>query len=92
MLQEFRKLEKDVYEQNIRENDLGLACNTGGQCSEGPAAKMTLVQPSPADLELRRKALLEHVLPRWASRCGSECVKDWNQSVGKVVKLEAKAN
>lgn len=92
VLQEFRKLEKDVYEQNIRENDMGLACNTGGQCPEGPAAKMTLVQPSPADLELRRKALLEHVLPRWASRCGSECVKDWNQSVGKVVKLEAKAN
>lgn len=89
VLQEYRKLEKAVYDQNIRENDMGLACNTGGQCPEGPPAKMTLVQPTPADLELRRKALLEHVLPRWAARCGAECVKDWNQSVGKVVNLVA---
>ena len=40
----------------------------------------------------RRKALLEQVLPRWATRCGAECVKNWNDSVGKVVNLTAKAN
>lgn len=92
VLQEFRKLEKAVFDQNVRENDMGLACNTGGQCPEGTPAKMTLVQPSAADLELRRKALLETVLPRWAARCGTQCVKDWNDSVGKVVSLTAKAN
>lgn len=92
VLQEFGRLEKAVYEQNVRENDMGLACNTGGQCPEGPAAKMILVEPSAADLELRRKALLEHVLPRWAARCGAQCVKDWNASVGKAVNLTAKVN
>lgn len=86
---EYATLEKAIYEQNVRENDLGLACNTGGQCSEGPAARMTLVQPTAADLELRKKALSEQVLPRWAARCGAACVKNWNDSVGKVVGLTA---
>ena len=89
---EYAKLEKAVFDQNVRENDIGLACNTGGQCPEGPAARMTLVQPAAGDVELRRKALLEQVLPRWAARCGAECVKNWNDSVGKVVNLTAKAN
>lgn len=88
---EFAKQEKAVYDQNVRENDLGISCNTGGQCSEGPAANMILVKPTDADRELRRKALLEQVLPRWAARCGAACVKSWNDSVGKVVGLTAAA-
>jgi hypothetical protein len=32
------------------------------------------------------------VLPRWAARCGAECVRNWNDTVGKVVGLTAKAN
>lgn len=88
---EFAKQEKAVYDQNVRENDLGISCNTGGACSEGPAANMVLVKPSDADRELRRKALLEQVLPRWAARCGAACVKSWNDSVGKAVGLTAVA-
>jgi TRAP-type C4-dicarboxylate transport system substrate-binding protein len=91
ILAEFAKEEKAVYDQNVRENDLGIACNTGGKCTEGPAANMVLVKPSAADLDLRKKALLEQVLPRWAARCGAECVKEWNATAGKVVGLTAKA-
>jgi hypothetical protein len=54
---EFSKLERAIFEQNIRENDIGIACNTGGTCPEGPAGKMTLVPVSPGDVELRRQAL-----------------------------------
>lgn len=86
------KLEQAVFEQNVRENDMGLACNTGGTCPEGTPAKMVLVQPPAGDLELRRKALLEQVLPRWAARCGAACVTAWNETVGKTVNLTAKAN
>ncbi len=92
LMAEYSRLEKAVFVQNVRENDMGIACNTGGVCPEGPPAKMTLVTPSAADIELRRKALLEQVLPRWAARCGAECVKSWNGTVGKVVNLTAKAN
>lgn len=91
LVAEFAKQEQAVFEQNVRENELGIACNTGGQCSEGPAANMILVRPSAADLDLRKKALLEQVLPRWAGRCGAACVTNWNDTVGKVVGLTAAA-
>jgi hypothetical protein len=50
---------------------------------------MTLVKIAAEDERLRREALLQTVLPRWAKRCGTECVKDWNASVGKLVGLQA---
>jgi hypothetical protein len=53
---------------------------------------MTLAKAAPEDVELRRQALLNQVLPRWAARCGAECVRNWNDTVGKVVGLTAKAN
>jgi hypothetical protein len=92
MLTEFARLEKAVFDQNVRENDIGIACNTGkGNCPEGAPANMVLVKPSPADVDLRRKALQMQVLPRWAARCGKECVKTWNETAGKVVNLVAQA-
>lgn len=90
---EYARLERAVFEQNVRENDIGIACNTGtAPCPAGPAANMVLVKAAPADVELRRQALLTQVLPRWAARCGAECVRSWNDTVGKVVNLTAKAN
>ncbi len=89
LMQEVRKFEKAIDEQNVREDKLGIQCNTGGPCSEGPAAKMTLVPMSPQDVELKREVLLKVVLPKWAQRCGNACVKSWNESVGKVLNLQA---
>lgn len=89
LVTEIRKLEQAIFDQNVRENDLGIRCNTGGACSEGPAAKMILVPVTEKDLELRREVLLKAVLPRWAHRCGAACVKSWNETVGKVVHLTA---
>lgn len=87
------KLEDQIYEQNRRENDIGIACNTGsGPCPDGTPAKMVLVPVSKEDLELRRKALEDAVLPRWGKRCGAPCVKEWNDSIGKVVDLTIKTN
>ena len=90
LLTEYARLEKAIYDQNRREHEIGLACNAGGPCPEGPPGKMTLQPISAADSELRKEALLKQVLPRWAARCGAECVKTWNDTVGKVVNLTAK--
>lgn len=88
----YAQLEKDIYEQNVRESELGIACNTGNApCSEGEPANMVLVPIQDADLELRRQALTERVLPRWAARCSADCVETWNQTVGKVAGLTAVA-
>ena len=89
LVQEVRKFERAIDEQNVREDLLGIQCNTGGPCSEGPPAKMTLVPMSKEDLMLKREVLLKVVLPKWAQRCGNACANSWNETVGKVLNLQA---
>lgn len=87
---EVDKLAESIWEQNQRENEYGIACNTGGECPVGTSASMTLVEATERELELRREALEQTVLPRWAARCGDECVTEWNDSVGSVLDMTAK--
>lgn len=89
LMQQVRKLEEAIDAQNVREDALGIQCNTGGPCSEGPAANMTLVPMSEEDAKLKREVLLKVVLPKWAQRCGNDCVQSWNDTVGKVLNLKA---
>jgi TRAP-type C4-dicarboxylate transport system substrate-binding protein len=84
---ELRKLEADVFAQARDEAAVGIACNTGGACSEGAPAAMKLVAVTPADEKLRREALEKAVLPAFAKRCGAECVKLWNETVGKALSI-----
>ena len=87
---ELAKIEARMWTLNEQEDSIGIACNTTGPCPLGAAGGMTRVDPSPADSEARRQAMLERVLPNWARRCGAECVAEWNRTVGKVVNLEAR--
>ncbi|MFA5663783.1 TRAP transporter substrate-binding protein [Castellaniella sp.] len=91
LMQQVRKLEEAIDEQNVREDELGIQCNTGGPCSEGPASDMKLIPVSDEDVELKREVLLNVVLPKWAQRCGDACADSWNQTVGKILDLQAKA-
>ena len=84
---ELADVEAAMWALNREENDIGIACNTGGPCPLGEPAGMTRVDPSPEDLELRRQAMLEAVLPGWADRCGADCVDAFNETVGPVVGL-----
>ncbi len=79
----------------VKENDeQGFICNTGkgGKCRFGEPGKMTLVEPSAADKKKIKEIAENYVLASWAKRCGEPCVKEWNDTVGKVVDLKAKAN
>ncbi len=62
-----------MWALNAEENAIGIACNTTGPCPLGEPGGMTLVTPSEADLDLRREALVQSVLPGWISRCGDVC-------------------
>jgi TRAP-type C4-dicarboxylate transport system substrate-binding protein len=84
---QLRKLEADVMEQARSEAAVGIACNTGGTCTEGTPASMKLVAVTPADDKLRREALEKAVLPAFAKRCGADCVKLWNDTVGKALNI-----
>lgn len=65
-------------------------CNTNQQpCKLGKLANTKLVQVSGADAEAHKKLVEGAVLAGWAKRCGAECAKEWNATVGKLLGLTA---
>ncbi len=69
-------------------NDIN--CLTGsGECTSGEPAKMTLVPATDADTQTARDALINTVLPDWASRTDAAYVDTWNNAVGKIVDVKA---
>ncbi|MFV0297983.1 MAG: TRAP transporter substrate-binding protein [Hyphomicrobiaceae bacterium] len=97
--QEFLKKEFAEFERKawigVKENDeQGLICNTGqgGKCRFGEPGHIKLVTPTPEDRKALNAVVEKDVLSAWAKRCGDECVKKWNETVGKVVGLTAKAH
>ncbi len=88
---QFKDLENRSWERISAESDEGIACNTGGTCSAGEAAKVKLVMPSDEDLKKREEALNDVVLANWAKRCTPECVGRWNELVGSKYGLKAEA-
>lgn len=84
---ELPKLEAAVFKQARDEADIGIACNTGQACPEGAPAAMKLVPVTAADERLRKEALEKAVLPSFAKRCGADCVKLWNETIGKTLSV-----
>lgn len=78
-----------MWALNREEGEIGISCNTGGNCPLGPAGKMTRVDASARDAALLAEALPKAVLPNWAKRCGDDCVAAFNETVGKVTGLTA---
>ena len=50
---------------------------------------MTLVEISDDDRALTKDIIRDHVLKSWAERCGADCVTGWNDTVGKVLDIQA---
>src|SRR5690606_20520864 len=90
LLKESDEFEDRAWKVIAAEDQEGIACGTGtGECGQGKPGAMTLVKPTDADFKARDKALTEGVLKKWAGRCGAECTKRWNETVGKLVDLTA---
>src|SRR5690606_24644785 len=90
LLREMQEFEDRAWQVISAEDAEGIACSTGtGECTVGSPSNMTLVKPTEADFAARDKALTEGVLRKWAGRCGAECAKRWNETVGKIVGLTA---
>jgi TRAP-type C4-dicarboxylate transport system substrate-binding protein len=88
---QLRELEAGIFEQARTETATGIACNTGtAPCPEGAPASMRLVPLSEADEALRKRAFAEAILPAFAQRCGAECVRVWNDTIGKLVGATAR--
>lgn len=87
---EFAAFEDRAWDETIKEDEMGIICNTNtGDCTEGDPGAMKKVVPTESDLKVRETILHDFVLKRWAERCGADCVKEWNATVGMVVGIEA---
>lgn len=91
MTTEIAALNERMWAETATEDEVAIACITGGECAIGEKGSMKLVTPTDADLAARDKIATDVVLARWAERCGEECAANWNATVGKIIGLEAKA-
>ena len=65
-------------------------CNTNKQpCTMGKLANSIIVPVKAAEAETHKKLVEGAVLAGWAKRCGAECAKEWNETVGKSLGLKA---
>lgn len=86
LLAELPRLETAVWSEAERETLGGVACNTGkGECVHGTPGRMTWVRASAADQRLLRELFRTRVLPRWVERCGDDCARLWEQTIGAAL-------
>lgn len=83
------KLEDPAWDVTKRETQEGLECLSGGPCPHGSPAKLELVPITEGDRQLAKKLLVEAVLPAWAKKVQPSVVKQWNETIGKVVGFAA---
>ena len=87
---ELAKLNEALWADNASQDVTAVACLTSTNCETEPGG-MKLVEPSAEDIATRDRLATEVVLARWAKRCGADCAANWNNTVGKVLNLTAKA-
>lgn len=89
-VQEFLTHQFDWFNDRLwsviaEEEQDGINCSIGKDpCKFGYKGSMTLVAPSAADLALSKKILSTTIMPDWARRCGADCVREWNRSIGPI--------
>ncbi|MFV0296659.1 MAG: TRAP transporter substrate-binding protein [Hyphomicrobiaceae bacterium] len=93
LTQQFTKYESESLDATKENDEQGFICNTGkgGKCRFGEPGHMTLVVPSAEDKAKMKKVVEDYVLSSWAKRCGAECTREWNETIGKVNGITAKA-
>lgn len=85
------KMIDSIWDDAARQTQEGYDCNSGAEaCPAKVKGKMKLVVPTEADNALLKKLATDSVVPKWAQRCSAECVKDFNDTIGKKLDIVAK--
>lgn len=87
----FTAQEEHIYEIVKAETEDAYRCLTGDKSCKDPGTMknpLTVATLSDADKKKIRELVKSAVLPSWAKRCGSECVAQWNETVGKKIDIE----
>ena len=87
---EVKGLEKSIWDAAAYHTEQGYVCNSGGDaCKLGTKGKMKLVTPTDADRALLKKIVTDTMVPTWAGRCSADCVASFNDTIGRVVGVNA---
>ncbi|MBK5204754.1 MAG: TRAP transporter substrate-binding protein [Polaromonas sp.] len=88
LVKEFATYEDKMWGTLHKGKDQAALCNSGKDgCTLGKPVHMIVNEPTDEDLHLAREIVANHVLPGWAKRCGAQCVRKWNDTMGKVIDL-----
>ena len=86
----FDKFEEMAWANAQQATDEGMNCNTSKDpCTIGIKSNMKVVPIGAADMAMHKEIMTNYVVPRWAERCGAECAKEWNGTMGKAVGYQA---
>lgn len=79
-----------AWKKTDYETSEGEKCLTGQDCSYGKANNMVLHTVKTEDTLMAKNILVNNVIPKWVKKVSPEVVKQWNESIGKIVSIEAK--
>ena len=83
------KMEDEMWVATKANDQRGMDCNASGPCADGKPGGMIPIEPSTADKQMLEQILNDFVLKRWSERCGKACTDEWNNTIGKMLKLNA---
>lgn len=84
------KLEAPGWEVTAKETKEGVDCLTGKECPHGPALNLTEVPVTDEAKMQVQKVLVDSVLPALAEKVKPETIATWNDTIGKVIGVQAK--
>lgn len=79
-----------AWKKTDYETSEGEKCLTGQDCSYGKANNMVLHKVKTEDTVMAKNILVNNVIPKWVKKVSPKVVKQWNESIGKIVSIEAK--
>lgn len=91
--EQFKAYEDKMWGTVVAATNESENCNTGVEpCKLGKLAGIKVVSVSEEDAAAHKQLVESAVLAGWAERCGVECAKEWNDTVGQALGLTAPVN
>ena len=86
----FHLMTDAIWADAAKATQEGYDCNSGAAaCPLKEKGHMKVVEPTDADKALLKKITHDVIVPKWAARCSADCVKDFNDTIGKKLGVVA---
>jgi TRAP-type C4-dicarboxylate transport system substrate-binding protein len=86
---QFANLEAEVTAGSVAEDEMGIACYGAGPCPLGEPGNNAVIALDDEDRAKLAGVVRSVVLTRFAERCGADCTRQWNETVGAALGVTA---